>query len=323
MFLSRKEIEDECQKFYEDLKNNQYNSNNVLQMIYESTRPINEKLYYIILDMDREIGTGLLKWSPKLLYWGLLPYEREVLQNICNKATEDTLLEVFYEAYDSYFKMFLDNNLKYDEIKDELRESAVSNEISRIREGLIQYYFSKKYFVDLDKNIRANRDKSLPKPSICSLLWEIVKNINFQIKNWYSNKSIKKSTYFFELSQEEFDELYGICIKGNNLGIVLYLGNNPENGIAHLNEEQINLIADIGKEALNRYLDILENKNNEYKKMETEFLNKMNKFGEKHDMSERELVNFADSALKMGYNLADIETQEELDDVYKKVYPEA
>ena len=103
----------------------------------------------------------------------------------------------------------------------------------------------------------------------------------------------------------------------------MYLGNNPENGIAHLNEEQINLIANIGKEALNRYLDILETKNNEYKKMETEFLNKMNEFGKKHDMSERELVIFADSALKMGYNVADINSQEELDEVYKKVYPEA
>ena len=103
----------------------------------------------------------------------------------------------------------------------------------------------------------------------------------------------------------------------------MYLGNNPENGIAHLNEEQINLIANIGKEALNRYLDILETKNNEYKKMENEFLNKMNEFGEKHDMSEKELVNFADSALKMGYNIADIETQEELDEVFKKVYPES
>ena len=59
------------------------------------------------------------------------------------------------------------------------------------------------------------------------------------------------------------------------------------------------------------------------KKMETEFLNIMNEFGEKHNMSEKELFNFADSALKMGYNVADINTQEELDEVYRKVYPEA
>jgi len=323
MFLSRKEIEEEYLNLYDELINGKYNRDNVASIIDESNRIPSEKVFFMILDMDREIGSGLLNGKRRLLYWGLLQDERDIIKNICNKANDDNVIDVFYEAFNEYFKIFLDNNLKYDEIKDELRESAVSNEISRIRDGLIQYYFSKKYFVDLDKNIRANRDKTLPKPSICSLLWEIVKNINFQIKNWYSNKSIKKSTYYFELTQEEFDELYGICIKGNNLGIVLYLGNNPENGIAHLNEEQINLIANIGKEALNRYLDILETKNNEYKKMETEFLNKMNEFGEKHDMSEKELVNFADSALKMGYNVADIETQEELDEVYKKVYPEA
>ena len=142
-----------------------------------------------------------------------------------------------------------------------------------------------------------------------------------------SGEKIKKDEYQNKLEENIINTIdYStrkINIIRNNLGIVLYLGNNPENGIAHLNEEQINLIADIGKEALNRYLDILETKNNEYKKMETEFLNKMNEFGEKHDMSEKELVNFADSALKMGYNVADIETQEELDEVFKKVYPES
>ena len=57
--------------------------------------------------------------------------------------------------------------------------------------------------------------------------------------------------------------------------------------------------------------------------METKFLNIMNEFGKRHDINERELVEFSNKALELGYNVLDIETQEELDKVYKMVFPEA
>ena len=88
-------------------------------------------------------------------------------------------------------------------------------------------------------------------------------------------------------------------------------------------KKEIDAIYDVTNEAVSKYFKTLADENKNYKKIENEFVSKMNEFGKRHDMSERELVNFADGALKMGYNVADTETQEELDEVYKKVYPEA
>ena len=239
MFVTKKEIEDECQKLYYELKENQYNSDNVLQMIAESDRSVNEKIYLIIMDMDRKIGTGLLKWSPKLLYWGLLPYEREIIERICNEATEDNALNIFYKAYDEYFKLFLDNNLRYDEEKEELGDSYISDELTRLRERLFDYYFTKESLVNIDKFVRKNRNRNMPAPSICTLIWAMITSIDTQVRGWYFNKNINKSTYYIPFTQEEFDELFVICSKGNNFGISLYLGNNPENGLNDLSYVQL------------------------------------------------------------------------------------
>ena len=323
MFIIKKEIEDECQKLYHDLKENQYNNDNVIKKIQESTGPINETIYFIIMEMDREIGTGLLKWSPKLLYWGLLPYEREILGRICNEATEDNAVEVFYKAYDEYFRLFLENNLRYDEIKNELDKESNNDELTRLREQLYNYYFTKDNFINIDKWVRQNRNKQLPAPSICTLLWAIVLSIDTQVRGWYSNDKINKNTFYFQLSQEELDELFGTCIKGNNLGIVLYLGNNPENGLNELSDNQLFSIFDIAKEAANKYFDILINKNDNYKKQQNDFMSMMNEFGTKHEMSESELIEFGNKAYRIGYNLTEVKTQEELEEVYNKVYPEA
>ena len=49
----------------------------------------------------------------------------------------------------------------------------------------------------------------------------------------------------------------------------------------------------------------------------------MNEFGGNHDMSEEELTDFANEALKKNINVAYVRTQEELEKIYKEIYLEA
>ena len=49
----------------------------------------------------------------------------------------------------------------------------------------------------------------------------------------------------------------------------------------------------------------------------------MNEFGDNHDMSEEELTDFANEALKKNINVAYVRTQEELEKIYKEIYLEA
>ena len=48
----------------------------------------------------------------------------------------------------------------------------------------------------------------------------------------------------------------------------------------------------------------------------------MMKLGDIHGMSEPELVTFANKALSMGINVANITSSDELEEIYKKVFPE-
>ena len=323
MFLSKKEIEEEYLKLYDELINGDYNRTNVESKINESTRQPYDKVLFMILEMDRNIGTGLLKGKRRLLYWGLLQEERERIQAICIKANNDNVIDIFYEAFNEYFKIFLENNLKYDEIKDEINNSKYINDIVRLHDAMSDFYFKRDKLIWVESDLRKRRDKELPNPSVCTLIWAIVLLVDRNVRVWYSDTRYRKNSIYYPLSQEELDELFVMCSKGNNLGINLYLNNNAENGINHLTDDEIYSISEIGKEAINRYFEILNNKNVEYKKMETKFLNMMNEFGKRHDINERELVEFSNKALELGYNVLDIETQEELDKVYKMVFPEA
>lgn len=340
MILTEKEIEEECQRLYNELANNQYSSDKILQKIRESKRPLNETLFYIIMDMDREIGSNVLKWGSKLLYLGLLPYEREELGRICNGAIETKAIETFNKAFDEYFNFFLDNNLKYyyteDDYEDEddvddfeykleekVEKITIPAELVRIREKICDHYFTKEKLVETDRFVRKNRNKQLPKPSVCTLIWSIVLTIDNQVKAWFGNANINKSTYYFQPSQEDLDELFSICAKGNRYEITLYAENNPNNGLNTFTYTQLCAIFRTARDAVSRYFEILADKNNKYKNMEREFVGLMNEFGNIHGMTESELVDFANKAHSMGYNVAEIKALSELEEVYKKVYPES
>ena len=323
MFLSKKEIEDECHNLYDELTANQYNSDNVLKKLNERTGQLRGRIFQLILDIDYEIATKLSNDKRRSIFWGLLPYERDAIWNICDIATEENKVDVFYKAFDEYFRFFLDDNLKYAEICDQLVEEIIPDELSRLREHLLSYYFKKENFIAIEKKIRQSRTDSQPAPSVCTIIWTIVKDIDKQVKGLYYDRYLRKSLYYFTPTQDEFDELFVICEKGNRCGITLYYNNDSKNGLNDLSTAEIDAIYDVTNEAVSKYFKTLADDNKNYKKIENEFVSKMNEFGKRHDMSERELVNFADGALKMGYNVADIETQEELDEVYKKVYPEA
>ena len=323
MFLSKKEIQDEYSKLYDELKSGMYSEADVSQMLFDSGKLSKDKVYEIILDMDRKIGSGLLKGRRKLLYWGLLPNERESIKKICDEANEFNVMEIFYKAFDEYFRIFLDNNLKYDEIKDEISDESINNEISRLYNCSVDFYFTKEYLLSIDKEVRRTRDIKAPNPSIATLLWSTIVIMDSHIKEWYFDKKVKHLSAYYSLTQEELDDLFVICTKANKLGIILYLGNSSENGIDHLTNDEVFRIAEVGKEVISKYFELLKNKNVEYKNKETKFLIKMEEFGKRHDIYEREIVDFANKALALGYNIVDIETQDELDEIYSKVFLEA
>ena len=323
MFYSKKQIENECQKLYTELKDNLYTEDIVLEKISEQDKPFNERVFDLILELDHMLGVGTLKGRIRLFYWGLMPDERLVLKNICDEANRDNAVDVFYKAFDAYFKIFLDNNLKYDEAKEELDSTNEIRDITRLRESILKYYFTKDVFIEIDKYVRKNRDISKPNPSIATLLWEDILKIDNDVKEWYLNEKNHITSQYYFFTQEELDELFVMCTEGNKLGIKLYLGDKPENGIIHLTDDQVYAISEVGKNVANHYLNILAKKNIEYKNEEARFLNKMNIFGQRHDMSEVELVEFANKAYNIGINLAELETQDELEDIYRIVYPEA
>jgi hypothetical protein len=49
----------------------------------------------------------------------------------------------------------------------------------------------------------------------------------------------------------------------------------------------------------------------------------MYKFGEKHNMTEKELTRLCEEAYKKNINLSLFTSVEEVEDIYKELYPEA
>ena len=213
MFLTRKEIEDECQNLHDELINNQYNFDNVLKKLNEKTGQLSERVFQLILDMDYEIGTSLSNEKRRLLFWGLLPYENNALWNICDKATEENKVDVFYKAIDEYFGFFLDDYLKYVEIIDQLEEEDIPYELLRLREHLLSYYFKKENFGAIEKSVREKRKNIQPAPSVCTIIWNILMSIDNQVKGLYYGKYLRNNLCYFTPTQEELDELFVICEK--------------------------------------------------------------------------------------------------------------
>ena len=204
--------------------------------------------------------------------------------------------------------MLMDERIeKYEEESIKLRDQA-----------FIAYY---------DLNVLSQSRAALIKGrfnlSFAWIIYITIQAINIETAKIFKNPNFKHTIGYRNLFQYEWDDIFEICIKANRLGLTLFPRINTNNDLSYLDTSKQTKLLEIYSEALNKYYDTILKYNVDYLNEETQFLNKMMKFGDNHDMNEADLVQFSTKALQMGFNVADINTQEELEEVYKKVFPEA
>ena len=201
-------------------------------------------------------------------------------------------------------------------LKDD-RKEQIEKEIVALRDNAFSTY----YDMDILSNSRNGLIKGKFSLSFAWIIYRVIQGINLETMKLY--KKTKHSSFFFNLYQWEWDDIFEICIKANRLGLQVFPKVNPKNDLSYLDAVEQTKLLEVYMEALNKYFDILLKRNLDYLDEENLFLNKMMKFGDNHNMNEEELVVFANKAYQMGINVADINTQEELDEAYRKVFPEA
>ncbi len=131
--------------------------------------------------------------------------------------------------------------------------------------------------------------------SFAYIIYQSVLTIAIHVKNIYKTA---RSSFYFDFPQWEWDSIYKICIKANELGIDVYPKINRNNNLDYLTETQVNDLLTINDEAVNYYFELLISHNLNYVDDENRFLNMMYKFGEKHNMTERELSRLCEEAYK-------------------------
>lgn len=159
--------------------------------------------------------------------------------------------------------------------------------------------------------------------SFAWIIFRMIQAINLDVSLLYRDKSIKRRTYFINLYQWQWDDIFEVCIKANRIGLEVYPKINPNNDLSYLNEVEIIKLLEVYEEAINKYFDLFLEVNKRYLTDERTFIHKMTTFGDNHILTEAELVSFAMKAYDKGINVADINTQEELEEIYKQVCPEA
>lgn len=159
--------------------------------------------------------------------------------------------------------------------------------------------------------------------SFAWIIFRMIQAINLDVSLLYRDKSIKRRTYFINLYQWQWDDIFEICIKANRIGLEVYPKINPNNDLSYLNEVETIKLLEVYEEAINKYFDLFLEVNKRYLTDERTFIHKMTTFGDNHILTEEELVSFAMKAYDKGVNVADINTQEELEEIYKQICPEA
>ena len=201
----------------------------------------------------------------------------------------------------------------------ENRKEQIEKEIVALRDNA----FSSHYNIETLSISRNGLIKGKFNLSFAWIIYRVIQAINIETAKVYNNTKNNYASFFFKLHQWEWDDIFEICIKANRLGLQVFPKINPNNDLSYLDPVEQTKLLEVYTDALNKYYDILLKRNLDYIEEENCFLNKMMTFGDNHNMNEEELVEFANRANQMGINVADINTQEELDEIYKKVFPEA
>ena len=156
--------------------------------------------------------------------------------------------------------------------------------------------------------------------SFAVTIYRAILYLNIDVAGIYKNQ--KHITGYRNLFQWEWDEIFEVCIKANKLGLEIVPKLNPNNDFSYLNSNEQQKLMEVYDYAISKYFEILLRININYLNDRNSFLNRMMKLGDIHGMSEPELVTFANKALSMGINVANITSSDELEEIYKKVFPE-
>ena len=195
----------------------------------------------------------------------------------------------------------------------------VENEIVALRDSKIERFCN----ISSLNDSRINLIQGGFNLSFAWIIYRVIQAINLDLSMLYKDKDYKHITYFFNLYQWQWDDIFEICIKANRIGLEVYPKINPNNDLSYLNEVEITKLLEVYEEAINKYFDLFLEVNKRYLTDERTFIHKMTTFGDNHILTEAELVSFATKAYEKGINVADINTQEELEEIYKQICPEA
>ena len=165
----------------------------------------------------------------------------------------------------------------------------------------------------IEKNIRL---------SMAHIVFKNLLTIDNYLKQMYQTKEDMIGSYI-EFDQSKWDSLFVICVKANYLGIDPYPSINISNDLNYLTNEQKTELLQVNEEATNKYFEYFMEYNIETTKGYVNFVNKMTKFGENHDLTDAEIDDFINIALEHNINVAHVDSQEELDKVYELLYPKA
>lgn len=199
------------------------------------------------------------------------------------------------------------------------RIEKYEEEIVKLRDQAFTAY----YDLNILSQSRAVLIKGRFNLSFAWIIYRAIQAINIETAKLFKDSNFKHTIGYRNLFQYEWDDIFEICIKANRLGLTLFPRINTNNDLSYLDSSEQTKLLEIYFEALNKYYDIILKYNIDYLNEENQFLNKMMKFGDNHEMNEADLVQFSTKALQMGINVAEISTQEELEEVYKKVFPDA
>ena len=164
--------------------------------------------------------------------------------------------------------------------------------------------------------------KSNKQLSFAHVLFRSIITINQYVYSLY-NKANNYNSHFFNINQVDWDKLFVLCEKANNLGFDIISGYEEKKNFDYLNEVEKTKLLEVSDDVVDKYFNILLQHNVKYLNEERAFLAMMNEFGGNHDMIEEELKDFANEALKKNINVAYVRTQQELEKIYKEIYLEA
>ena len=197
-------------------------------------------------------------------------------------------------------------------------ELEIEEEIVSFRNTMINNYCNM-------EALNKMRNDLIERKAMLSFAWivyRVVRIIDLEMIKIYREEK-KLNTIYKRLEQWEWDDVFEACIKANRLGLVVYPLYNVNNDLSYLKPDDEAGLLEVLEESINKYFDFLLDKNIKNHRIMMEFINKMTKFGENHDMSEEEVTQFARRAFEMGINVIGIKSQDELDEVYRRVCPEA